>query len=322
MTEIIRLGGFDDDDMHAAEDLALPLIPELSAIARVRDALDHVATVRRGVVVAGPKGVGKTMAVRRAVQEFMDRERKKKALSESYQPRRVLMLRGIRARTYRDALIAILHEIVGASFCIKAHGRRKTDDELRSELILHALNQRLLTFVLDDAESFAPVVYELLRDIISDAEERDTSRYLTNAEGDGVFRASGIGMLLVGTLEVARKIRLGDEAHQRWVGTVEIGLCPAEQVGDVYLRWLPGFSAHVHSVTAAVWSGFITEHVTRKQGVYMRLLENHTRLYFRRMVRNTAETLTRVSCPFREQLFLLTLQEARWSIDKKDGGTK
>jgi type II secretory pathway predicted ATPase ExeA len=124
----------------------------LSVKALVTDALDQVATQRRGVVVLGPKGCGKSLALRHALGEFAALERARERRRPRYRRRRVLQVRGIRADRYVDAAVVLLREVSGTSPQVRVHGRLKKHDELLLELVLQLLEQRYAAVVVDEAE--------------------------------------------------------------------------------------------------------------------------------------------------------------------------
>jgi hypothetical protein len=312
MSELIRLGGMDDHQ-HLAEELCLPILTHLSAHARVMDAMDHVATTRRGIGVIGRKGVGKTVGLQAALQNFEESERKKLTLDASYQKRTIVELSSLRAKTYRDAVIMVLKFLAGSSFALAARGRRKTDDELREEIVHHCLDQKIIALCLDEAENAQPVTLMLLRDIMSDAERLDPARL--DAKGQ---RSAGVGVLLLGTHPLAHRLRRSVEAGERWVQLVTVGRVRSGVVAEIYEAWFPGFAEHIAAVGRAAWLKFLEANLSEGRSVSLRLVENHARLYFRRMVRKDDSIRSRELTPFSERVFLWTLGEVRWGEDGDD----
>lgn len=312
MSELIRLGGMDDHQ-HVAEDLCLPILAHLSAHARVMDAMDHMATTRRGLGVVGRKGVGKTVGLRAALKNFEETERQKLALDASYQRRTILELPNIRAKTYRDAIIVVLKFLAGSSFATSARGRRKTDDELREEIVHYCLDQKVVGLCLDEAENAQPGTLILLRDIMSDAERLDLT-----GQNVGGQRSAGVGVLLLGTHPLAHRLRRSAEAGERWVQLVTVGRIRSGIVAEVYEAWFPGFAEHIATVGRPVWLKFLEASVSEGRSVSLRLLENHARLYFRRMVRKDDSIRSRESTGFSERVFLWTLGEVCWGEDGED----
>lgn len=314
MSDFILLGGFGDDEPKA-EELALPPHPEFGPLARMRDAFDQGLVLRRGIVVVGPKGAGKTIAVRISLEQFGVAERKRNERDGRYIPRRVLHMRAIRGKTYRDGLVVLLGRVTGGAFSTSARGRRKTDDELREEFLHYCFGQNIVLLVFDEVEFAAPPFFDLMRDIMSESEDTDPKRL----QADGI-RASGIGVVLVGTPIIATWLARTQEAGQRWAGVVAIGDVKPEVAHQIYEHWFPGFAPHITSVGRKAWEQFIAKHVTSGRPVALRSLETHARRYFRRLVRKDLAITSREAAPFNDKVFLLALKESGWGRGNSDGG--
>jgi AAA domain len=307
-TEIVTLGGFDDDEWLRAQNLRLPLLDYVGGIARMRDALDRALTVRKGIPVIGEKGVGKTVAVDCAVQAFQHREIEARRRDHKYQMRRVIVVPTLRSKRYREALLMIGLAVTGTLAPERAHGRRRSDDDLRHDLLDRCRMQRVVALIICEGEYLSKESRSLLRDLMGNSEDGDPSR-LTE-EGLG---ATGLGMLVVGTPAALQELRATEEFGQRWLPSVGIPGVEAKVAARVYRDWFPGIDAHARREGDAVWTAYIAKQMPRKP-VALRKLDTHVRLYFRRMIRKArAESLpipTRATVEFHDGLFLLTLREA------------
>lgn len=157
----------------------------------------------------------------------------------------------------------------------------------------------------------------LLRDIMSDAERLDLTGH--NAGGQ---RSAGVGVLLLGTHPLAHRLTRSAEAGGRWVQLVTVGRIRPGVVAEVYETWFPGFAEHIATVGRPAWLKFLETNLSEGRSVSLRLLENHARLYFRRMVRKGDSIRSRESTRFSERVFLWTLGEVRWGEDGEDGEDK
>jgi type II secretory pathway predicted ATPase ExeA len=317
MGEFIEVGGFDDEAQHRAESLRLPALPELSVTARVRDAFDTAAATRRGVVIIGPKGAGKTAAVTQILREFTDLEHSKWLSDRKYVRQRVLRVRGLRAKTYREGIIALFKALTGSAVNTRARGRSKTDDELLDEFVFTLMQHRTAVLIVDEAEYVSATMFELLRDIMSEAADRDPRAGDAFAEG---YAAAGVGILLSGTPLVSIRVARHAELRERWARTIEVNYVPASEVPNVFVFWFPAFAVHVKAAGKEAWEAFIDTKVTGGKPISLRLLDTHARFYFRRVTRRTEATYDREHVPFIEQHFLLALQEAQCQTISPSGG--
>jgi type II secretory pathway predicted ATPase ExeA len=317
MSEFIEVGGFDDEAQHRAESLRLPALPGLSVTARVRDAFDTAAVTRRGVAIIGPKGAGKSSAITQVLREFLDREHTKWQSDRKYVRQGILRVRGLRAKTYRDGVIAMFKALTGAAVNTRARGRSKTDDELLDEFVFTLMQHHAAVIIVDEAEYISAAMFEILRDIMSEAADRDPR--VRDADADG-YAAVGVGILLSGTSVVSARLAKHGELRERWARTVEVNYVPASEVPDVFVFWFPAFAAHVGAAGKQVWEAFIRAKVTRGQPMSLRLLDTHARFYFRRVTRRTNAQYDREHIPFIEQHFLLALQEAQCQTISTSGG--
>jgi hypothetical protein len=312
-SEIVVLGGFDEGDFLGAERLRLPLLDYVGGIARMKDALDCALTVRKGIPVLGKKGVGKSVAVDCAVQAFQRRELEARRRDHKYQPRRVVVIPTLRADKYRDAVLVIGQAITGTLVPVRAHGRRRGDDELRDDLLNTCRLQRVVALIIGEGEYLTAASRAVLRDLMGNSEDSDPHR-----RNDAGIGAAGLAILLVGTPPLLNGLQKSEEFGHRWLPPVEIpGLTPAD-VPRVYRDWVPGFEAHIaesEAATPGAWAAYIAGQFPPTRMPALRTLDHHVRLYMRRMMRQArherrpAPTLGDVA--FNDNVFRMTLQEAR-----------
>lgn len=312
----LRLNLHDDEGRHRAENLDLPVLTQLAIRARIADALDHVAVTRKGAVVIGPKGTGKSYALEQAVADFQRLEARKAHENDGYARRSVLPLPALAARRYFDALLFLCRRVIGPTFSASVRGKQKKEDDLLTELVRTCLDQRIVALVIDEAERISKEGHRLLRDIMADAEWHDTGRHAVA----GRVRAGGVGVLIVGTPAVRPFIERSGEARHRWTLRVDVGMVPPDLVAPTYLQWFPAWRSHVAHIGEQAWIAYIAKHVTLHRPVEMRLLTEHARTYFRRAQRNVQMRgglpPTLEQTPFVAQLFEYTIRQARWLGDE------
>src|SRR5690606_19035280 len=95
-----------------AANLALPIIPETDAILWMTDVLDQAIAERKGIVVVGAKGSGKTVALASAIEEV--RKLEQATADEEQRPeQRILEVQSPRAETRRAVIGAIWQDVFG-----------------------------------------------------------------------------------------------------------------------------------------------------------------------------------------------------------------
>lgn len=298
----LTVGGIDEAT-YLLDQLTLPVLDDVDAVGWIADCLTQAATERKGVVAIGEKGAGKTVALRRAIDRFMEAERIKESADAKYRRRRVLLVRSLRARNRRDTLVAIWHESLGTAPNVKVRGRAKTDDEITNELVEELLHQRVCVLAVDEAETLSDHALQAIRDLMSVAEDRCSERF----SGDS-YRAAGIGVLLVADWKLEPRLTASDESGQRWVRIQPVSTVPAADIADIYRRMLRAIDAHAEDIRDAAWQRFIRRHVTRGQSFPIRFVENHVRAYIRRIaafepVANLEDLV------WDEEIFRMTLEE-------------
>jgi hypothetical protein len=304
----MNLGGLDPAQ-HVAEDLALPILPSLGAVTLCKLALDTAATLRRGVMVVGPKGVGKTVGLHLAYEWFAALEREKRQLDNAHRPRRVLRVHGLRNTSYRDTALLLARKL-SKTYDDRVRGRKKEPNEVRADFLQLCLKQNYAVLILDEAENCSDAALLLLRDLMADAEEEDPTRYRMA----GATTAAGLGIVVAGDRPIEERLGLTNEASERWVNVIRVDLLTPEDVIGVYSTWFPGFTPHIESIGPDVWANYLSSVVCRGQHVSFRLLENHARMYVHYTARSNAEVRALHDVAFDADLFQFTLEQAAWAL--------
>jgi len=319
MTIQIKLGTVDAEQSLATENFAIPALDALGDLLPALDlalhALREAADLRTGILFVGPKAAGKTTAIDRAIRIFRDEEQRKLiAMPEQYRERRVLYVHGLAAKSPRELLVALLKH-VSPGLRERQHGSRKSDDQLREELVQGLLNKGYAVLALDEAEYLADHGFDTLRKIMADGATLDPRRLVTTGSGEG-YRAAGVGIVLVGTDKVADLVRGNADAGLRWSACHQVPLLPPETAGAVYRAIFPAFSAHVESVGEESWHAFMESHVTRGRVIPIGVLAMHARRYFTLLsdasLGTAGEFRTREATPFVREVFLAALTMTEW----------
>lgn len=306
----LSLRFFDEAPDDLAEHLALPLVDGLDLDGRVRNALDHAVTTRRGAVVIGAKGCGKSVALARAVAWLEHQEYQREQRNDAYARRAVHYVPSFAARRYHEGLTVLCRQILGVGFHPSVRGGRKQEDDLRTELLIACRNQNIVTLVIDEAERVSPEGLRLLRDLMAEAEWHGAH----GAAVAGAKRAVGLGVLLVGTPTLRAPIMATDEAAQRWSLLIDVDRLLVHEATDILLAWFPAWRPSVAPGVTATVSVLIERWLVEAGGVPWRTLENVARLYFRYVQRNrrTTARFTRETTPWNERLFVYVAQQFRW----------
>jgi type II secretory pathway predicted ATPase ExeA len=318
--ETVNLGGFDENDGRAPQSLRLPTLTFLKGLARTKDALDTVVVVRKGIPVVGDKGSGKSYALRRALRAFRRAELRRLTLDYKYKPRRVVAVRTIRAKLYREALLVIGQAVTGARPAERLYGRRQTDDELCNEVIAQCMNQRVVAIVVRESEFLSRAAFAALRDLMAGTEDDAHDEGSDAVDGDAGETLAGVGVLLLGAPQLRGMVSKNSENGRRWLSPVTIPLVTADETARVYTEWFPAIGEHASHLGTEKWAALIKEHVTLGHAMTIGQLATHAQLYFRRMVRkaSTAE-YRRETVPFNLEQFKLAFVEAKGLDGRGEG---
>jgi type II secretory pathway predicted ATPase ExeA len=296
---------FNDDDAGSAESIRLPVLPQAVAIPECMLALDRAVTLRRGFVVIGLKGLGKTVAFKLALQWFMDTERLRRAKDSRYRLRRVLAFTTVTDSTYREFAITVA-KALSRTFSDRVQGRKKSDDEIVNEIVEMCATQRYALIAIDEAETLNNHLLRFLRDLMTKAEARDGERFT-----DEGIAASGLGMLLVGDDTLEHRVATSAEAGERWAGIVLLKPLTLDAIEQIYSSWFPAFKEHIERVGDDQWRNYLATVVCTSGPASFRRIENHARTYAHTMMRNgRANDLA--TMPFDRAVFELASREAGW----------
>ena len=293
----------------------LPDIPGWSLPGMLTDAFREATTNRKGVVFIAEKGSGKSDTIRTLIEKWNVLQDRLDAQTTTPRHRpRLLDLSTLRGAQYRDALLHLLRHIKGVEVVRTRAGQvRKSDDELREELVrgLHA--SHYISIIVDEGELCSRNMLDLLRDIHSDAERLDPRR----ADLEGKRVPLGVGILLIGAPKLREVLRKHEEAGQRWSAVIEHHPLEAKMVPDIYALWFPGFADAITAMGDRHWKGYISSTVTHGKPLSLRRIECHARRYMRRIAAAYPMITTREAIPFDKQLFEDTLNDEFL----KEGGT-
>jgi len=284
--------------LELTERIRLPILEDLGVVAWVSDVLDFVVAHRKGGLVIGEKGSGKTFAARRALRSFAEAEKMYEAAGDEYRHREVLFVPQIRGPKARDAICALYKAAAGTGPSPRAGSYYKTDDDLLDETIRAYEARNVVAVVVDEGEQLSRPALEVLESLMSRSETMSDDRYEESA-----YAPAGIGVLLLGTGRLRELAAGSPEWGRRWVRMQEVGLVDAEKVPEVYLRFLPGLQEHVDEIGEDAWRAFIETELTHGEDLPLSFIENHVRTYVRRMriAEPGLEDLEDV--PFREEVF-------------------
>jgi hypothetical protein len=310
----ITLGKFNIEHVTASEDLTIPVldgVPSMQQITvQMQQALSRALQLKTGILVIGPKGVGKSTALDRAFRSHRDGEHQLMAkLPGEYRERRVLRAHGLNSKTGRELLISLLKE-VSPGLRDRSLGMRKSDDDLRAELVSALLNKHYAAVVFDEAEYLNDRAVDQLRKLMADAAERDARRVVVE-NGREEYRAAGIGVLLVGTKAALDVVRRDADAGHRWSEVVELETLAPDAVGDCYLEIFPAFRAHAEEIGLGAWREFCANHVAVGRRLTVDRIVLHTRRYYDTYLSSdladALPSIAREHVPFNRVLFLYSL---------------
>jgi hypothetical protein len=303
----VTLGGLSQSDTRA-EDLVLPLMTGTTTVSIIMDGLHDAISRRTGIAIVGPKGAGKTEALRLAAHEFEAAERQRQDLDDGYRRRRVLRLPTLVSPRYRDVLVELYKAMTGTELRLRVQGTQLTDDTMLARLAAQAFDRNIVAILVDQAEAMSTDAFRAFRDLMTVAADLDERRKGVN----GVI-AAGIGVLLVGTPAVRAMIAGTEERGHRWARVAELhGVWP-EDVSGIYCGWFPQFAADIAKRGGtAWWERQLDALVSHGQIVAMRSITDHARRYWQHVLANSKSDITRESAPLDIDLFTYAANEIEW----------
>lgn len=303
MSRTLKLGGLRSATF-LVENMRLPIEEGLGSLDIVRDAVDQAWSERKAVAVIGPKGMGKTIAIQRVQGEFDAYQKALQAEDAKYRPRKLVVIRSSRSDDELEVYARIWKAVVGNEPKLRVRGRTISIDTLRDKLVEHLLNGDVGVLAFDEAELLSDEGLDVIRDLISEAEQTSKSRMA----GDE-YEAAGVGVVLLAAAEMMPRLTEWEETGHRLVRIVELEGLDSATVADLYRAFLPGIEEHVVDVGTAAWTDWVRQEVTWGKPVPVRFVENHTRNYVRRMAEADPTLERREDIPFDEEIFLFTLDE-------------
>jgi hypothetical protein len=305
----VSIGRFNAAATHLARNLSVPILPDATdAMFWAPDLLEQAFAERKIVALVGVQGTGKSVAMDRAVARHETAELTKRHLDERYDTLRTVKVLCPRVADARTLLIAIYRAAFDAPPLERAKGTRKSVEDLLDEMVVRLLDESVGVLIIDEAELLLNEEgWPLLRDISSKSELAAPLRY-TRA-GDKL--AAGVGILLVGTYDVEIALASLKEDGQRVTRVQRVVPLDWKEVPTVYTRLLPAFAAGARQMGKREWSRFIATEVSHRLAVPVRFLENHTRLYVRRMAEDNPKIESADAIPFDAAQFTYTLAELR-----------
>jgi len=300
------------------EDFAIPALDDLAdllpahtlAMNALRDALDH----RTGVLLLGPKWSGKTAGLQRAMAELDAEEREIARQIAGYQRRQLLYVHGVRPRSPRDLLQAILRQLT-PSLADRLARVRRNEDAWRADVLANLRSRGITVLVFDEAESLDEVALDTLRSLMADAEAGDAQR-VVQVGGHEAYRAAGLGIVLSASPALLPAITRSPDHGLRWSKRYLIPLIPAAQAWRVYAAIFPRLAARLTPDTSRAFATWIEHHIALGRPMPMGVIAMHARRYFTAMVEATYDQPTplriREATPFDQATLLAVARHLEW----------
>jgi type II secretory pathway predicted ATPase ExeA len=305
MSRQLQIGGIDEST-YLVHEIELPVIEDLRVRQWMDDALTQAVAERKGVALIADKGVGKTVAIKKAVSAFEDAERTIEEKDAKHLRRRVKVAQSPRSDSRVEVIAALYMAITGIDIARKRRGRSRSEHDLLLELVSDIRGQNVAAIVLDEAENLSEAGVEVVRDIMSIAESESTERYTKTGSG---FRSAGVGAVLVGTRDLLPRLAGSEEAGQRWVRIQPVRGLDLDEASEIYCQYLPAFAKRAKKAKKQ-WGELLESKVMPDGRIPIRRVENHVRAYIRRMILASEEGYTKTEqIPWDEDVFLYTLSE-------------
>jgi hypothetical protein len=277
---LVHLGRMDKDIAYAVQRLALPLVP-LKTLVDVAEGFKTARALGQGVVISGPRGVGKSYAVRHVRRVIEAAERVALALNPEDHPlTRVLYVPRLTGRTIAECAVTML-DLMVKGFRDREMGIRMKEDKLLPLLSKMLDQKHYQVIIIDEIETATSSGIELARRLLPEAEE-------SNASGEAEHEsdltagetASPRALILVGTQEAADQLAGSEDANGRWARFVRVEGLTTETAATVYETVFPGFHHAIEQMGRPAWMDLLATQIVRGRRLSMRQVANHCRWYF------------------------------------------
>ena len=279
--------------------ITFPVLDLIEAIGCVTQALRDAVQNRTGVLVTGPTGAGKSIALEQAYHEFGAAEIAKRRNDATHRVRSVVKLGPIAPETRSELIRELYRREFGA---LPGRVSRDGDSALLDQVIEAWAERNVAAVCFDEAEAMSTKALGVCRDIISisasHAGKVDANR----------FKAAGIGVVLLGTSNLSDRLRRTRDYGERWTTHLEIGGLPDAVLPEVYRAYLPAFDTEAQARGAQAWTELIAGIAPLVHGSGRRL-ENHVRAYISTYLDNTDRLISEVEeIGFDETIFQYAIE--------------
>lgn len=297
------------DGHDVPERFALKTLTYLPAMPAAKRAVDSAGARRKGVLLLGPGGAGKSAASRAARDWYNGIQRKKAEKDSNYRRQRLVTVFSGRGSGYWDTAVKLARQL-DRRYTEKVRGRKKDQNEVRRDLIEMALNTGTTLLVVDDAEKSSEEELLFFRDVMAESEEMDLSR----RGGDNGQSAAGVGIVLVGHPDLIGRSPVKGELGRRWSQRIDVRQIRPEECGGIYRDWLPGLTPYIRRLGEESWTNYVSSLLRPLKGTLsVGFLETHTRLYVLKYARHHRDIPEVGGIDFDEHLFEKAFHEA-WVV--------
>lgn len=328
---VILLGQMDKDVAYAVERFRLPFVP-IKAVTLVAQAIKAARAMGQAAIITGPRGVGKSYAIRAAIRAIVRAEERALALNPEDHPlTRVLYLERLTGRTVREVALYLLTVVV-KGFRERDLGTRVLDDALVDKLIVALRKKHYRLIVVDEAETATPAAVEMLRRILAAAPTQapdlegqlsvDPAAQVCSAAPapapDDAAGAAGFAVVILGTTTVADQLTMSEDVNGRWALFTAVEGLDVRQTAEVYETVFPGFAPAITDMGRDAWINLVSSQVVRGRRVSMRQVANHCRWYFATLYEASRKAggeaiLRREETPFDQERFVYTFNSINTS---------
>ena len=309
MSRTIQIGVLNRDAMALQESARIPLLTtEIPVMADIADALASVVAQRTGMAVIADPGAGKSVALEVARQDFEDMEAEALRLDGTYKIRHLVRLNTIRSTSTADILRLLYIAAFGAPPVERNYRHRRTDEELREELVKRFIEEHVVALLIDDAQTLEQPVYDALRDLMAVMVERERGGLEATTKGQ-TARPAGLGVLLVGTPPLWGHLQRHEDYGRRFTKVQRADSFAEGELPKILRRLLPAFERGAKAMGDTKWKALQSEMFGMLAHASIAVVIDVTRTYIFRAT-NANPKLTAVEkIPWDEALFRLAVVE-------------